>query len=383
VHHRAVATGKQWGTVAMWVVLLALIPMKLASHTAPPTFQFVNAGLILVMPLIASVIGELIVLLVARLLGDRVVAIVIGIGPTIFNRGICGVFVRVNLLPLGGSSVVATTREHGQGRRVAIARSISALTLGLIAFAVLPTNSFDGLREALGTRWAPDITLCLATLVVSLLSVCISFAIKDEHLKSWWCLGQAKVTEDAIQRGAYTDAIANGRTALARYPDDALLQLTFASAFGWSASDEALAIFDTLRARPDLQAEYRPLVENNYAWQCYMNGRDDLRFNADLASQFSLSHAPDQAARLDTRGHILLWSKRYAEAEPMLVKAYEGRTPRDHTGRASSAAGLAMLCAATDRPGEAQTWLERARVEGVSNDLIAHATATVEPLSRR
>jgi hypothetical protein len=48
----------------------------------------------------------------------------------------------------------------------------------------------------------------------------------------------------------------------------------------------------------------------------------------------------------------------------------------------SSAAGMAMVCAATDRHDEARAWLAKARAEGIEHDLLARATAAVEPLSR-
>jgi len=388
VQDRAVTAVKlwwnRWRSVASGVVVLVwCMEQCRTGDTSSHAFTWANTGLLIATPVFAVLLGELIVAGVARILGDRVVAIVIGLGPVIVNGHIGALWLRLHAAPVAGTSVITTTRERGQASRIVVARVISALALGLIGFAILHSFTFDGLRKALETRWAFDITFGFAVCMVGFFGVASIFGIKAEHRKSWLCLGIAQVAAEAAQRGAYADAIAQARAGLARHPDDVVLQMTLAQAFGWSANDEALAILEKLRARADLHADYRPLVDNNFAWQCYMNQRHDLLRNADLASQFSLSHAPTDASRLDTRGHILLWSKRYAEAEQMLVKAYAGRTRPDRTGRASSAVGMALLCAATDRPGEAQTWLERARAEGVTNDLIARATAAVEPLSRR
>jgi hypothetical protein len=110
-----------------------------------------------------------------------------------------------------------------------------------------------------------------------------------------------------------------------------------------------------------------------------MRGDEALQPEAEKTSLEAVTAAPRVPSVLDTRGHVLLWCNRLAEAEPLLLRAYQlgkGST------RASAAAGMAVLCARLNRVDEAATWLERARAQDAPHRLVARAAALVEPLRR-
>lgn len=130
----------------------------------------------------------------------------------------------------------------------------------------------------------------------------------------------------------------------------------------------------------ELPPDLRPLCLNVWAWECYMRGCDELRSEADNASREAAEACPDSASILDTRGHVLLWNARYAEAEGHLQRAYGLAT--NPSTRASAAAGMAMLCASRNRPDDARLWLSRGRQENMHQRVTARAVAAVEPLSR-
>jgi Flp pilus assembly protein TadD len=92
------------------------------------------------------------------------------------------------------------------------------------------------------------------------------------------------------------------------------------------------------------------------------------------------SGGPDNSSLLDTRGHVLLWNGRLEEAERHLLRAYALRS--NASGRASSAAGLALVYSKTNRRDEALAWLARAREQDAHQPVVARAIAAVDPLHR-
>jgi tetratricopeptide (TPR) repeat protein len=184
------------------------------------------------------------------------------------------------------------------------------------------------------------------------------------------------------EQGAYGSAEQLAREALRTSPEDPGVQLYLGLALSARGHTEALAIADKLRQHDN--PTVRCLANNLWAWHAYLLGDEPLRTDAVRAIDEALSLASEpntHAAILDTRAHVALWSKRYADAERDFLASLNTKH-RKASGRMISAAGLAMVYAATDRPDEARAYLAKARAEGIEHDILARATAAVEPLSR-
>lgn len=370
----------------IWLPLVFLgIPWFLRTgHTPAATYSLINVGLMYFAFAVASLLGEVIVALVARWLGDHPIAIVVGFGPTAVARQVGRSFVRINVLPCLGFTTIATPRQSRQVLRLAIARMVAATVL--LTGAVLLVRRYAGvpaLRVQLEHGVAVDITFAIAAGIVAAFGLLSILTTDEKLLVPWHRAGLAVEASDLIVRGAYEEALVKCRAATTAHPDDPILQVQLVECLGERQSDEALVLAEKMRARDDLTPSLRASVNNSYAWQLYLANHVELLHVADRASLDALTDLPTSMPIADTRGHILLWARRYTEAEPLLVRSYESRKPQERSGRMSSAAGMAMLCAATDRPDEARTWLARARAEDISHDLVARATAAVEPLSRR
>ena len=374
-------------TGATWVCLVLILPA-----TAAGGFHASNLGLMPVMGLACICVEQLTVAIVARALGDRLLTVQLGVGPQVFKvrlRQLCTVSLRV--LPVLGSTVIITARERGQRARTAVAMLAGiAVLIGAMAALVFHEGAaLDVLEHRLASGPAFDSTFLLAASFVvymrglSALGVLARIpsltGISNETLRARRKLGIAMQAASLSDRGAFDQAESLIRQGLIDWPDDSMLQVLLGITLNGRNDPDAFAFVEALVKR-DLPASLKPMCLNLWAWQCYVREADELRAEADRASLAAVEAKPDNPSVLDTRGHVLLWLGRYADAERHLRRAYELATAA--ATRASSAAGLAMLYAATDRPGDAATWLARGRQQHVHLSVMARAIAAVEPLSR-
>ena len=112
------------------------------------------------------------------------------------------------------------------------------------------------------------------------------------------------------------------------------------------------------------------------AWTLHRMRRPD-----DLAEADALSAAAYAALESDpwvatTRGSILVWLGRFAEALPILERAHLSH--RTAQGRALSACGLAVTLVGLGRAGDAGAWFERARAEHGACPLLPETRTAVE-----
>ena len=369
-----------------WMALVCVWPAIAAGGVTAS-----NVALLPVMAIAAISLEQVVVVLVARALGDRVLAVVLGVGPQVYGRRFGAVHVSWRALPaLGGASIV-TARLEGQRARTAIAMfaGVAVLAAAMLAVVAIEHPTWQALGQGFTSRTAPDVDFLLVAAFViyangfSALGIAtrirVLTSIDEANLRTRRKLGLALEAERSIHKGAYDDAVSLLRRGLEDWPDDPVLLVDLAVALGAQEDPEGFAVAEALVKR-ELSAPLRPLALNAWAWACYLRGSDELCDEADCASRAALEARPDHPSFLDTRGHVLLWNGRHAEAEQHLRRAYD-RAKHRHT-RATAAAGLAMVFAATDRPGEAAAWLERARREGVQSALVARAVAIVEPLRR-
>lgn len=369
--------------VGFWVWVALLLGFPWLMYTGSFATTAANAAVLLGGFFAVVSVGEIVVAGIARLLGDRPGAFVIGVGPIILQRKVGSLLVQFRAMPLFGVTIVATTRRDGQWVRYALARVVSAgmlVTVAVVLFGRL--GSLPALRTAMESRFAPDAYLVVVCFFAAMFSM-VTLLGASFQLPLWHRLGRELEVAEMLQRGAYADAEAQCRALLGEFPDDASLQISLASVLSHRRSDEALALLEAVRAREGLPPDVRAVADNNFAWQCYLSERGDLLADAERAIEQALQQQPANAHFIGTRGHVFLWAKRYAEAEPMITKAHALFAPDARSSRVTSAAGMALLCAATDRPDEARSWLDRARAEDIPHDLVARAIAAVEPLSRK
>jgi hypothetical protein len=392
------ANGKnqQIGTAVFFGLLMLGLPFIGLAYVQPTRDAAENCVLnMLLLPLVLFVaicLEQLVTAAVGRLLGDRSAFVVLGAGPIKDTGTIRGTAIIFRLVPVSSMNGIVTTRPHGQRTRLGIAMLAGASVLvTIVAVAMRSGPPWGGLMPSFANRVAFDTILIVGVGTVALLSFVGAIAtlfnlnglttIDAAALLVRQQLAYVLDAELLIARGAFVEAEACARRALEKHPDSALVQYTLASALTERDAPEAFAIVEALARSEDVPVQYRAAVNNLWAWQCCMSDRDELRGAADTASAAALAAAPKQPAFLDTRGHVLLWNGKHDEAAELLARAYKLGTTR--SARASSAAGMAMASVARSRIDDAVMWLDRARAEDMHPQLIARATAAVDPLHRR
>src|SRR5688572_10279676 len=98
-------------------------------------FSAANMALAPLVCLFISALGQVVTAFVARFLGDRVVTVILGLGPQLFGLRISSTFVSVRAFPFAGFNAIVTTRKRGQTARALVATlaCVASLTALLIA----------------------------------------------------------------------------------------------------------------------------------------------------------------------------------------------------------------------------------------------------------
>lgn len=364
------------------MLFVALTGWKLANGSAG--VFVVNLALLVGLAFVCCVVDVLVWTGVARALGDRAVVLMIGSGPRLFRwASKTNVSIVLYLVPMVSKAVIATTRRAGQRSRLRIMLAANGIVFAAIAIAlvIVQSPSWAELRASFVSRIAPDsiaIVLALSYGVIYLLSA-ITATYHQKGLDASLVLGHLFAVSDPLGRGANALAEQAARAGLADVPESDLLQAMLAQTLLGRDDDAAFALATQLLER-ELPPQVRAAMQNIWAWHVYINDLDEHRTAADEATKDAVEVLADSHPIVDTRGHVLLWLGRRAEAEPLLQRAYANGTGSTKT---SSAAGLAMLYARGGRIDEAHAWLERARQEPTTHQrLVARAIATVEPLAR-
>ena len=375
----------------MFMVILPWSGYFHAPSSSSPAVALENTAVMFGVAYAALAVQSVSVALAARALGDRLLMFTIGIGPKLWSRSIAHHTVIVRAVPVNTMQTLVTTRERGQRLRTAIASVAgwAPFAIGLAAIAALHPHSWTEKYALLARRLAPDTLFLYVAGWIAVNGVFISLGtlarirffsnLDDNMLKARRLLGHAYEAERQLEKGAFDQSIAAARRGLEEQPDDLLLQVNLAAALSHKGDPEAFAITESWSGR-EMPAHLRGSCRNVRAWECYMRNDEALRAEADQASLEAMTALPDHPAVLDTRGHVLLWNGRPAEAEPLLRRAYIRGTGR--SGKASAASGLAILCANAGRVDDAAIWLARARAQDIAHPLLAKAAALVEPLRR-
>lgn len=330
-------------------------------------------------------------LLGARLVRDRIIWAQLGFGRVLYARSRIAFTFRWCALPGDTVSALVTTRERGQRLRTAVSMlcGLLAVAVPLVVLRLVhPTPSAD-LRFALATRLAPDAIFTLfAIILLVMLTVAVFRTLvtaappagtQADLYRTRLALGHAVEADLAAERGAFDESLAACQRGLERYPEADVLHVARANALTAMNAPAAFAAADALRGRV-LSPPLRAIANHLYAWQLYIRGNAADRADAKAFSEAALAAGPGNPQYLATHGCALLWNNELAAAEPLLVRAF--KTSRARVTRAAAAAGIARLCAHTNRIALASTWLEHARAQDILHDLVATVAAEIEPLRR-
>jgi Flp pilus assembly protein TadD/Zn-dependent protease len=142
----------------------------------------------------------------------------------------------------------------------------------------------------------------------------------------------------------------------------------------------ARELFLELLAEEPPAPELRWLIRNNLAWADFRLRRDELRGEADTHSAAAHARFPRTPFVLGTRGAVLVWLGRVAEAVPLLEQAYAMSS--EPLSRALTACCLVLAATSQGRLDAARRWLARARENHSASELWPEAEAAVEALAR-
>lgn len=336
--------------------------------------------------LVLVAIEQATVFAVARALGDRVVRIWIGEGPTVVERVVRDTNILVRVLPMFGGSLILSPKRSRQLLRTAIAQGAGALALAsvLVAILVFEHPTARQLQQHLSSGFAFDTLLIFGAMIAMIGGFTGGthlFSSDEKKLRARRTLAAVVMASEHIRRGAYSQAEQLARDGLVAKPDDPDLQYVLATALICRQQyDEALLLIDGLRGR-QLPAAFKTACGAQWAWICYMSDRTSFREPAEKAARDAVAAFPEEPALLDTLGHVLMWNGNLAEAEECLRRAYQSKSARAST-RTSAATGLAMVCGKREKIDEAVSWLAIARTFGQHEELVARAAALIEPLRR-
>jgi Zn-dependent protease/Flp pilus assembly protein TadD len=142
----------------------------------------------------------------------------------------------------------------------------------------------------------------------------------------------------------------------------------------------ARELFLELLAEEPPVPELRWLIRSNLAWADFRIRRDELLSEADTHSAAVHARFPRTPFVLGTRGAVLIWLGRAAEAVPLLERAYVMNS--EPLSRALNACCLVLAATSQGRLDAARHWLARARENHSANELLPEAEAAVEALAR-
>ncbi len=221
----------------------------------------------------------------------------------------------------------------------------------------LPLGKNDGAR-LLSVPFAPQREL-------DMMAISAAVAEAEELRCSGDLPGALRVLETALARSPGSWVVRNS-LAIVRLQQGELA----------AARDLFLELLDEEPPVPAL----RWLIRNNLAWADFRLRREDLRGEADTHSTAAHSRFPRAPFALSTRGAVLVWLGRAAEAVPLLERAYAMNS--EPVNRALNACCLVLAATSRGQHEAARLWLARARENHPASELLPEAEAAVETLAR-
>jgi tetratricopeptide (TPR) repeat protein len=325
--------------------------------------------------------------------GLRIARVVVGTGRVVAERRFGGVTFQLKQIPAGGATL-ATPFEGTRFVRARVWLFGLGGPLASAATAVLLWKLAARFGGASGAGWVLSVaaSACAFSTVFNLIPMRVSsgsgtLASDGLQLLTTPFMKPAAVTAlfagyyalqgaDLLLHGDDAGALAWFERGLARYPDQPVLRLCRASVIARAGrAAEAKAEAEAVLAALPAGAPLRPIALNDWSWHAYiLRDERDLRA-ADRRSAEAVALLPEVPPVSGTRGAVLLWQGRVAEALPLLTKALRGaEAPRS---RASDACLLAIAHAARGEVAIAAAHVEAARAVDPGNLLLPEAAAAV------
>lgn len=302
----------------------------------------------------------------------------IGAGPTLFSVTFGELKVSLRPFLFEGRTLLSTTNSKRLRARLwvaTLAGPVMSLGTGLAVWLMFPQK----FGVAMLSGFAPTALFVLLSVLVSIANLLpltmwsMNGRIKSDGLQllrlptapdsdfdSMFRLGFARELKRATERRDIPAVIECARRALSRFPDDFQLTLILATCLNKEDSgEEKWPLVRSLIARKAPNPDVRARLLNTWAWECYERADRSLLGEADDASREALELVPDDASLLDTRGHVLVWAGRHAEARAPLLRALE--LASNPEARAYATCGLALASASTGDRVDAERWLKKAR----------------------
>lgn len=324
-------------------------------------------------------------------------------GPEVARRRVGDVLLSVRFPPDGGLTLFGSPVRTWRRLRIwltILAGPAATAAAGALALVAIGTP----MREvgiALASRVAPVELFVLSSAVVLLVSLVplpsvsetapamsdglrllvVPFA-RESTLGQMLSAGSIFRAAELIRQKDIVGAETELRRGLEAYPQDWLLRFVLASVLNEPGNIErSYELLKGLRVEEAPTVTLRAMLLNQRAWAYLLGGNPADMQAADDESRRACSLYTENPSYADTRGHVLAWVGRPAEARRSFEFAYErGELPQT---RASAACGLAMtFAAAGDRTG-ATEWLARAREADPNNVQLAAAEKAVSDVSTR
>jgi tetratricopeptide (TPR) repeat protein len=378
-----------FGTLVLAAALIAWRPDVTAGWVA------LYAGLFALCMLPMVILHEAGHALAARLLGMRLLAVVLGMGPVRWRRRLFGIPIEWRAVPAGGTTFAPPTQAEGARWKMAVLALAgpAANVVGVLAVSRFIPVPFDAVA------WQdPAVALAASFGAANLLGLGMSLypwhfvgahglQVSDGMLV-WNCLrADAKVVESwvvgryvvegAIARddGRLDEAFRILRVGLDAHPGDAQLVMMYGAVLiDLGRGDEARPLYCGMLDEQQGEHE-RAIALNNIAWCDFLAGRDALLDEALQCSGEALDKLAWEPSSQNTRAAVLVWAGRPEEALPLVEASLVGlESPRD------AAAVFCVQCMALADLGsgdEAKASLERARALDAGCHLLERAAAAI------
>jgi tetratricopeptide (TPR) repeat protein len=335
---------------------------------------------------------------VARALGYRVFSIICGVGPTLVDRIVGNVRVRVRGLPISGVTLAAPcARRAFRVRAMLMLGAGVGVNAAMLAFVLwlAPDLSF----RRLTTGPAPGLVFVAASALVIALNL---FPMKMlnvngplpndglQLLRVPWL--KPEEIDDALavrymleanqlnDRGGGAEALAWIEQGLRAHPRVASLQLAMGYTLALIGDCEGTRRYSMeVAALPDVKPFVQAIAWNNTVWANVVTAANDRLEESDRLSQQALKVLGWMPAIKGTRGAVLVEMQRTEEGIQLLREALREGVGEDlhPMARATYCGSLALGLVAQGRPEEARESFEAARVHFPSCPLLPRVEAVL------
>jgi tetratricopeptide (TPR) repeat protein len=372
--------------VWLWAVLVALSALPVLAGTVSVGTQLAALAPAVAVLVVLVVTHELGHALVGKLLGYRIFEVSIGLGPRLLNVPLSRTRVVVNLLPIGGHTLLAP-----RSARLLPARDVFVSLAG----------AFVNLFMVLGALTA-DLSNSFTFGIVLVGSAIVVENLLPRHVRNPLGVMQSDGMRAALALGADDQALADA--LIARYMGEAYVSHQagdHAGALSWDErglqahpgaraleGDAAVALIylhryaegraklRSLLERDDLSPIHRALCLNNLAWADLMLGDPAFVPEAIESSKEAIATIPDQPAFKGTRAYALILQGAVEDGLLLAREALRGNRRRDD--RASNACVLAIGNVRAGRLDAARRHIVTAMRLSPENGLIERAIAELD-----